>query len=89
MILGIRHWVSGIRNGFPRIEKKTYRESDMEQDLKGLENKLKALDEKITEVKKRMPAHSVKPPIMMELFALEDERDLVEKQISQLEKRKD
>lgn len=61
----------------------------MKPHLKGLENKLKELDEKIAEVKKRMPAHSVKPPIMMELFALEDKRDLVEKQIIQLEKRKD
>ena len=61
----------------------------METDLKRLENKLKELDKKIAEVKRRMPAHSVKPSIMMELFTLEDERDLVEKQIGQLEKRKD
>lgn len=56
----------------------------MKSDLKGLEAKLKELDEKIAEVKKRMPAHSIKPPIMMELFALEDERDALEKQIYQL-----
>ena len=61
----------------------------MKQDLKFLKNKLKELEKKIEEVKKRMPAHSVKPPIMMELFELEDKRDLVEKQIIQLEKRKD
>ena len=78
-----------IRSGFPGIAKEIYRESDMKPHLKGLENKLKELDEKIAEVKERMPAHSVKPPIMMELFALEDERDLVEKQIIQFEKRKD
>ena len=54
-----------------------------------LEDKLKALDRKIAEVKKRMPAHSVKPPIMMELFELEDERDELEKRIIQLEKRKE
>ena len=58
----------------------------MKPDLKGLEAQLKELHEKIAEVKKRMPAHSVKPPIMMELFALEDERDALEKQIHQLEK---
>ena len=56
----------------------------MKSDLKGLEAKLKELDEQIAEVKKRMPAHSIKPPIMMELFALEDERDALEKQIYQL-----
>ena len=58
----------------------------MKPDLKGLEAKLKKLDEEIAEVKKRMPAHSIKPPIMMELFALEDERDVLEKQIQQIKK---
>lgn len=61
----------------------------MKQDLKFLKNKLNELEKKIEEVKKRMPAHSVKPPIMMELFELEDERDSVEKQIIQFEKRFD
>ena len=61
----------------------------MKSSLKSLEDKLKILNQRIAEVKKRMPAHSVKPPIMMELFTLEDERDLVEKQIIQLEKGKD
>ena len=61
----------------------------MKSSLKSLEDKLKILNQRIAEVKKRMPAHSVKPPIMMELFTLEDERDLVEKQIIQLEKAKD
>jgi hypothetical protein len=56
----------------------------MKPDLIGLEAKIKALDEQIAEVKKRLPAHSIKPPIMMELFALEDERDELEKQIIQL-----
>jgi hypothetical protein len=79
----------GIRNGFAKIEKKSHGESNMKPDLKGLEDKLKELDEKIAEVKRRMPAHSIKPPIMMELFELEDERDLIEKQIIQLKKDKD
>ncbi len=61
----------------------------MKPDLKSLEDKLKELNEKIAEVKKRMPAHSIKPPIMMELFELEDERGLIKKQIIQLENRKD
>ena len=61
----------------------------MKPDLKNLEDKLKELDKKIAEVKKRMPAHSIKPPIMMELFELEDERGLIKKQIIQLENRKD
>jgi uncharacterized protein YutE (UPF0331/DUF86 family) len=40
-----------------------------------IEQKLQRLEEQIAEVKKRLPAHSVKPPIMMELLQLEDERD--------------
>ena len=61
----------------------------MKPDRKSLEDRLKELDAKIVEVKKRMPAHSIKPPIMMELFALEDERELVEKQIIQLGEKTD
>ena len=57
-------------------------------DKKSLEEKLKVLDEKIAEVNRRMPAHSVKPPIMTELFALEDERDEVFKQLEALKRRK-
>jgi chromosome segregation ATPase len=59
----------------------------MKPDLKDLENKLKELDEKIAEVNKRMPAHSAKPPIMTELFALEDERDEVFKQLEVLKQK--
>ena len=58
----------------------------MKSNLKHLEEKLKELEEKIGEVNKRMPAHSVKPPIMIQLFALEDERDAIAKQINELKK---
>ena len=61
----------------------------MKSDLKDIEDKLRELDEKIAEVNKRMPAHSVKPPIMTELFALEDKRDAVLKQLEGLKQRKD
>lgn len=54
-------------------------------DKKNLEDKLKELDEKIAEVNNRLPAHSVKPPIMTELFALEDERDAIRRQLDALE----
>ena len=37
-----------------------------------LKEELRKLEEKIKETKKRLPAHSVKPPIMMELLELED-----------------
>jgi septal ring factor EnvC (AmiA/AmiB activator) len=56
----------------------------MQADLILLENRLKELDRKIAEINKRLPAHSVKPPIMTELFELEDERDAVAKQLEAL-----
>ena len=57
----------------------------MTPDRKFLEDKLKELEAKIAEVNKRMPAHSVKPPIMMQLFALEDERDALHRKLDALE----
>jgi prefoldin subunit 5 len=60
----------------------------MEPDLKDLEEKLEKLDEKIAEVNRRMPAHSAKPQIMTELFALEDERDEVFKKLQVLKQKK-
>ena len=60
----------------------------MKSEQKDLADKLKELDEKIAEVNKRMPAHSVKPPIMTELFALEDERDEIFKQLEVLKAKK-
>lgn len=57
-------------------------------DKKKLEDKLRKLDEKIVEINKRMPAHSVKPPIMTELFELEDEREALFKQLEVLKQKK-
>jgi hypothetical protein len=56
----------------------------MKPELTDLAEKLKEVDDKIAEINKRMPAHSVKPPIMMQLFELEDERDAIAKQIENL-----
>ena len=61
----------------------------MHDNLKLLENRLKELDKQIAEVNQRLPAHSVKPPIMTELFALEDERDAVARQLDALKQNKD
>jgi hypothetical protein len=54
--------------------------------LKELQQRLEILDEEIAETKKRLPAHSVKPPVMMDLLALEDEYEAVLKQIERLKK---
>ena len=50
-----------------------------------LRKKLAELERKIKEVEKRLPAHSVKPPIMTELFELEDEYEAVSAQLKALQ----
>ena len=49
-----------------------------------LEEKLAELETKIRETEKRLPAHSVKPQIMTELFELEDEYEAVSSQLKAL-----
>ena len=56
----------------------------MKKDINSLKMRLQELDEKIRAVEKQLPAHSVKPPIMTQLFELEDERDAVFKELEQL-----
>jgi hypothetical protein len=60
-------------------------QSIMENDIESLKLRLKELDDKIKAVEKQLPAHSVKPPIMAQLFELEDERDAVFKTLERLE----
>ena len=47
----------------------------MNKTLEDLDARLSELDKAIAETRKRLPAHSVKPPVMMDLLQLEDERD--------------
>ena len=42
-----------------------------------LRENLARVEEEIAETMKRLPAHSIKPPLMMELLRLEDERDML------------
>jgi len=49
-----------------------------------LRKRLVELEKEIEETKKRLPAHSVKPPVMMDLLALEDEYDDILKKIKEL-----
>jgi prefoldin subunit 5 len=53
-------------------------------DIEALEKKIEEIDKKIKDVEKRLPAHSVKPPIMTELFELEDAREALVKKIAEL-----
>ena len=58
----------------------------MTPQIEALEKKIKELDKKIEDVENRLPAHSVKPPIMTELFELEDEREATLKQLEALKR---
>jgi hypothetical protein len=56
----------------------------MTREIEALEKKLIEIDKKIVDVENRLPAHSVKPPIMTELFELEDEREAIFRQLEAL-----
>ena len=49
-----------------------------------LQARLQELEAAIAETERRLPAHSVKPPVMHDLLALEDERDEVLQQLNRL-----
>lgn len=55
--------------------------------LEELKQRLQELEDEIAETKKRLPAHSVKPPVMRDLLNLEDEYDEVLKKIDELKHR--
>lgn len=46
-----------------------------------LKARIEAIDAEIRAVEERLPAHSVKPPLMIQLFALEDEREALCQQL--------
>ena len=58
----------------------------MKTHVNSLKMRLKKLDEKIERVKNQLPAHSAKPSIMSQLFELEDERDVVSKELEQIKR---
>ena len=62
----------------------SYQDSIMAASIDELKKRLSELDAEIKETKRRLPAHSVKPPVMMDLLALEDEYDEISKQIQDL-----
>lgn len=53
---------------------------DMEEKMDDIIKRMKEVQILINETKARLPAHSAKPPVMMDLLAYEDEYDaLLEK----------
>jgi len=49
-----------------------------------LEKQLQTIEDQIQELKNRLPAHSIKPVMMMELLELEDEHENILVQIHAL-----
>jgi len=58
--------------------------AEMDRTIEEIQNELERLEEKIGEVKRRLPAHSMKPPIMMEFLELEDRRDVLLKMLEKV-----
>ncbi len=50
-------------------------------DITTLKNRMDALTILIKETRDRLPAHSTKPPVMMELLGYEDEYETLMKQL--------
>ena len=56
--------------------------------ITALQKRLRELEAEIKETQRRLPAHSVKPPVMMDLLALEDEYEALLKQLTEMKRRK-
>lgn len=53
-------------------------------EKEGLYQKLRQLEIQIEQTISRVPPHSIEPPLMIELLALEDERDMLLKKIGEV-----
>lgn len=55
------------------------------QSIASLKTRLAELEAAIAETEKRLPAHSIKPPVMHDLLDLEDERDRLQQELARLQ----
>lgn len=56
-------------------------------DKTDIKKRMEKLEILINATKARLPAHSTKPPVMMELLGYEDEYDALQKQLDGLKNR--
>ena len=56
----------------------------MQDNIDDIKKRMEALEILIRETKARLPAHSTKPPVMMELLDYEDEYDALLEKYNQL-----
>ncbi|MBT8374713.1 MAG: hypothetical protein KJN80_07370 [Deltaproteobacteria bacterium] len=57
---------------------------DKSDTINSIKKRMKELEILINETKDRLPAHSTKPPVMMELLEYEDEYDILQKKLELL-----
>ena len=50
-------------------------------EIDSINKRMKELEALIKETKERLPAHSTKPPVMMELLEYEDEYDILQRKL--------
>jgi len=53
-------------------------------EIDSIKKRMKELETLIKETKDRLPAHSTKPPVMMELLEYEDEFDILQRKLELL-----
>lgn len=56
-------------------------------DMEPIKKRMKDLEILIKETRDRLPAHSTKPPVMMELLDYEDEYEALMKQLDAMKSR--
>ena len=54
------------------------------EEYEKIKNRMAELEVLIAETQKRLPAHSTKPPVMMDLLEYEDEYDLLLEKLNKL-----
>jgi len=54
-----------------------------QKELEKISKRMAKLGKLIAETKERLPAHSIKPPVMMELLDYEDEYDMLLKKLDE------
>jgi hypothetical protein len=54
-----------------------------QKEMEKIHKRMAELEVLISETKKRLPAHSIKPPVMMDLLEYEDEYDLLLKRLNE------
>ncbi len=59
----------------------------MNDNIDEIKKRMDELEGLIQDTKERLPAHSTKPPVMVELLDLEDEYDLLLDKLNQLKSR--